>query len=76
MRYFFAHALTAIVLTAFWAVIIVLGSTFIYNAFESKDLGLIVCFGYGVILGAPALFSYVYIHTFVDDAVWRHSIKK
>ena len=76
MRYFFAHAFTAIVLTIFWSGIVALGSTFIYNAFESKDLGLIVCFVYGVILGAPALLSYVYIHTFVDDAVWRHSIKK
>lgn len=69
MKYFLAHTATAVVLTAFWGAVLVFGSTLLMGLFESRDLGLIVCFVFGLVLGGPIVGSYWIIHPFVDDAV-------
>lgn len=69
MKYFLAHTATAIVLTAFWGAVLVFGSTFIMGLFESRDLGLLVCFVFGLVLGGPIAGSYLVIHPIVDVAV-------
>ena len=76
MKYVLAHAVTAIVITAFWAAVIIFGSQVVVGMFESRDIGIIACFVFGLIIGGPLVGSYFILHGVVDDAVFEHELKK
>ena len=76
MKYFLAHTATAVVLTAFWLAVLVLGANWIASLFESRDVGILACFVFGLVMGAPIVGSYWFIHPIVDDAVSNSDFNK
>ena len=76
MKYFLAHTATALVLTAFWLAVLVFGANWIASLFESRDLGTLVCFLCGLVLGGPIVGSYFVIHPIVDEAVFESDFNK